>query len=193
MISQEVFLFLNMINNPITGIVIAGGKSSRMHTNKALINYHGIRLIDNAIQVIEDVSSEILVSSNIPIDKISYPIVIDEIPDIGPIGGLYSCLLASRTEQNVIIPCDVPNLNAELYQLLIKNAENVDAVIPRLPNGKVEPLVAFYKKSILPIIKLSIDNKDYKLVNFLSKINVKFIDIEDIRMFKNLNSPEDLL
>ncbi len=179
--------------NKITGIVIAGGKSSRMGQNKALIKYGSIRLIDNAIEILQNFTQNILISSNVSIQNVSYPIISDEFKNIGPIGGLYSSLKESKSELNIIIPCDVPNVNIGLYNKMIELCVDVDAVIPELPNGKLEPLIACYKKKILPIIDESICNNDYKLVNLLLKIKVRYIDVLDIEQFKNINSPEDLL
>jgi len=189
---MQGFLFLSMMNK-ITGIVIAGGKSTRMKHNKALIVYNKIRLIDNAIAIIDPFVSNLLVSSNEFIPAINYRIIKDEISNIGPIGGLLSCLKYSENELNIIIPCDTPHVSPHIYSLLIEKSENVDAVIPQLPNGKLEPLVACYKKSIIPVIEELINRGDYKLVNLFSKIKVKYLQIEDVLQFKNINTPEDLL
>ncbi len=182
-----------MVSNKITGIVIAGGKSSRMGQDKATIKYKGIRLIDYAINILQKYTQNILISSNNHISNIKHTVIPDKYKNIGPISGLYSCLKASKTELNIIIPCDVPDLNHRLYKILIENSKNVDAVIPRLPNGKLEPLIGCYKKAILPIIKNCINQNDYKLVNLLLKIKVKYIEIDDIEQFKNINTTNDLV
>ena len=179
--------------NSVTGIVIAGGKSSRMGTNKALMKYSGKMLIEHAISIIEPLSNQIIISSNEPLLQLKYNNITDKINDVGPIGGLYSCLMESNTNFNIVIPCDAPHIESNLYKLLIENSENVDAVIPRLPNGKLEPLVACYSKSIIPVIESSINSGDYKLVNLLSKLKVKYIDINNINQFKNINTPKDIL
>lgn len=178
--------------NRITGIVIAGGKSSRMGSNKALVMYKGKRLVDNAIQVVQNYTETILISSNVSIPNTIFSIIPDDIKNIGPIGGLFSSLKASNTDINIVIPCDVPHIETNLYKILIDNSDNVDAVIPRLPNGKLEPLIACYNKSIIPIIEKSINSGDYKLVNLLQKLNVKYIDVANIKQFKNINTPTDL-
>lgn len=177
----------------VTGIVIAGGKSSRMGTSKALIEYRGKRLIDNAIQILKVNSNTILISSNEIIPNITYPKIADEFKNIGPMGGLFSCLDASKTELNLVISCDAPHVESSLYRQLLENSEGFDAVIPRLPNGKLEPLIACYKKSILPIVLGQINILDYKMVHLLQKLRVNYIDFDDVELFKNMNSPEDLL
>ncbi|MDA3892977.1 MAG: molybdenum cofactor guanylyltransferase [Salinivirgaceae bacterium] len=182
-----------MHKSQITGIVIAGGKSSRMGQNKALLKYHGKRLIDNAIQLLQKYTQNIIVSSNEPIESIPYSILPDEVKDIGPMGGLHSGLRESKSEFNLIIPCDVPNIELGLFSNFIAACEGYDAVIPILPNGKYEPLVACYNKTIIPLIEKAIQNNDYKLVNLIDKAHVKFIEVINIDQFKNINAPNDLL
>lgn len=177
----------------ITGIVIAGGRSSRMGQNKALIQYNGVRLIDNAIKMLINFTDIVLVSSNEELKYIQYPIIEDEFDNLGPIGGLYSCLLASKTDCNLVIPCDVPNISVNLYRELLGDCEKYDAVIPVLPDGKYEPLVACYNKSILPLIEDAIRAIDYKMVNLINRANVKFVRVDDTKQFKNINTPDDLL
>jgi len=62
-----------------------------------------------------------------------------------------------------------------------------------LPDGKLEPLIACYKKSIIPIILGQIELKDYKMLHLLQKLRVNYINIEDADQFKNMNTPNDLL
>jgi molybdopterin-guanine dinucleotide biosynthesis protein A len=177
----------------LTAIVIAGGKSSRMGQNKSLIIYQGTRLIDNAIHLMENFTQNLLISSNADISTIFYPIIADDFSEIGPISGLYTCLKASKTELNLVIPCDVPYIKPVIYQKLLENTDGYDAVIPRLPNGKIEPLVACYKKSVLPVVLGQINLEDYKMIHLLDKLNVNYIDFEDAEQFKNMNTPNDLL
>lgn len=174
----------------VTGIILSGGKSSRMGQNKALMNFKGTRLIDNAISIIKPYVNKLLLSTNIAFN-LNIIEVADEYPNIGPIGGIYSCLKNSTTEKNLIIPCDVPNIPGHLYEQILKESNNFDAVIPKLANGKLEPLVAFYSSSILPIIERQIQLNDYKLVNLFSKLKVKYINVNDSSFFKNINTPED--
>ncbi len=180
------------MNNKLTGIVIAGGKSSRMGQNKALMNFNGKRLIDNAIDIIRPIVDTIFVSSNELLSNIEYPLLKDKYQNIGPISGLYSCLVESKTEYNIIIPCDVPLVTTQFYLELIKQFNGYDAVIPKLPNGKIEPLVAIYSKSILKVVHEQIQAKNYKLVNLFSLIKVKYVDVNDSSMFKNVNKPTDI-
>jgi len=179
-----------------TGIIIAGGKSSRIGTDKAFISYNNKMLIEYAISVIKPIADTIIISSNTPEKIKKFKVITDIYKNIGPVAGLYSCLKASQTDVNIVIPCDTPQLTTALYKQMLSEFQkykNLDAVVPRLPDGKVEPLIAVYSKKILPEIEKSIAVDDYKLVNLLSKINTKYVDITDIEQFKNINTPADLL
>jgi len=180
------------MHEKITGIVIAGGKSTRMGENKALVKYKHERLIDCAIRILDPVVDFLIISSNESLPKIPYIMVKDEIQNIGPIGGLYSALKKSKTEKNVVIACDVPNVTSEFYEKLIKNLNDYDAVIPEHSEGKLEPLVAVYSQNILPIVEEQIKNKEYKMMNLIAKLNVNFISVKYGSMFKNVNAPGDL-
>lgn len=176
----------------ITGIIFAGGKSSRMGQNKALVKYKRQRLIDRTIQLIKSSCDYLLISSNVPLKDVPYALVPDLIPNIGPLGGLYSVLTKTTTSGNIVLACDVPNIEPEFFDTLLSKSKGYDAVIPRLPNGKLEPLVAFYSKSIIPVIEEQIKNEDFKLVNLIFKLNVHYVDVRDEKMFKNVNAPTDL-
>jgi len=177
----------------ITGIILSGGKSSRMGSNKAFLNYQGELLIHRAISILKPLCSEIIISSNITDERLgNYPVIPDEIADIGPIGGIWSCLKASKSSINLVIPCDVPHVSTKLYEQLLNQFKGYDAVIPELPDGKLEPLIACYQSSIISNIEEQIREKDYKLINLLGKLNVKYVKVTEVAMFKNLNTPLDI-
>lgn len=177
----------------VTGIVIAGGKSSRMGTNKALVEYDGQRMIDRAIGIIRPLCDELIISSNEPIPSLNFPIVSDEHDSIGPMGGLYACLSQSKTDVNLIIPCDVPSLNTAIYEKLLEQHRGFDVVLPRHQEDKVEPLIAIYRTRVLAIINEQIALKDYKMMHLLDRLKVGYVDFEESIFFKNMNSPKDLL
>jgi molybdopterin-guanine dinucleotide biosynthesis protein A len=180
----------------ITGIIIAGGKSTRMGKDKAFIKYNGKMLIEYAVSVITPIVNSIIISSNNSQNIKNFNIVSDIYKNTGPIAGIYSCIKASQTFANIVVPCDTPFVSTGLLKMLItefQKNKNIDAVVPRLPDGKIEPLIAVYTKNILSETKKAIENKDYKLVNLLSNINTKYFDITDTEQFKNINTPNDLL
>ncbi len=176
----------------ITGIVIAGGKSSRMGENKALIVHNGQRLIDKAIQTIKPLCNELIISSNEHIPSLNYSIISDQHKSIGPMGGLHACLSQSKTDFNLLIPCDVPSITTAVYEKLLEKVQDYDVVLARHKADKVEPLIAIYKTSVLAVIKEQIILKDYKMMHLLKRVKVCYVDFEESSFFKNMNSPKDL-
>ena len=180
--------------NNITGIILSGGKSSRMGSNKAFIPYQGELLIHRAVKILKPLCSELLISSNQYDERFGHlKMIPDEIKEIGPIGGLFSCLKASRNKINLVIPCDAPNVTSDFYRQLLKQCGGVDAVIPRLPDGKLEPLIACYHSSVIPVMETQIVKKEYKLVSMLNVLKVHYLEVQDSAIFKNLNTPSDLI
>ena len=129
----------------LTGIILAGGKSRRMGQEKGLIELNGKFLIQYAIDVLQPICDTILISTNShSYDFLPYQKVADEFPNSGPMGGIYSCLKASTTIQNLVLSCDMPFIQSELLSDLIKNAEGYDVVVPWHGGQKFEPMCAYY-------------------------------------------------
>lgn len=184
----------------VTGIVIAGGKSSRMGAEKGLQLLAGKPLIGYALETLASVCSNILISSNSDAyATMGYEIVADEITDIGPIGGLYSALKQSKTEQNLILSCDLPFVNSELLLYLLQKSEGYRIVVPWQEGNHYEPLCAFYNKLIVPDIEENIKLGNHKLSNFFQKIKTNKLIINDKlpfysdSLFFNVNAPTELI
>jgi molybdopterin-guanine dinucleotide biosynthesis protein A len=182
-----------MQDSKVTGIILAGGKSSRMGSNKALMLYKNQRLIDMAIANLTPLVEELLISSNEPIPDIGLKIVSDIHKNIGPIGGLHACLTESKTAINLVVPCDVPMLPEGLYENMLGKMGSFDAVIPKYADGKLEPLIAMYNKSSAPAILEQINQNDYKIVNLLKKLKVCYMEVPETLNLHNINYPTDLV
>ena len=189
-----------MKNADITGIILAGGRSSRMGTDKAFIKIGNKTLIENAIDLIKDYCGEILISTNIHTGN-SFPerrLIPDERQGLGPIGGIYSCLKRSGTEQNLVIAVDIPYINNGLIQFLLSNVADFELVIPVTGKGKPEPLCAVYKKSILPYLEKMIAETDLKVQNLMKYCKTEKLNVSGEqkfyhdRLFHNVNTPDDL-
>ncbi len=187
-----------MINEGITGIILAGGASRRMGKDKGLCLYNGKELISYSIEILKPICDSIIISSNSPEDylKFGLQIVEDEIKSIGPIGGIYSCLNQSANTHNLVLSCDTPYIQKESMAYILSNSKGFDIVIPQHRNSYFEPLAGYYSSRIVPQIENSIQNKDYKLINLFAKVKFRSISTEVIPglslQYKNLNTPEDL-
>ena len=189
-----------MNKQKVTGIILAGGASSRMGKDKGLCEFRGKALINYAIEALVPLCDTILISSNNVDDyqEFGYQVVVDEYKGIGPIGGIYSSLRNSATKHNLVISCDTPFLVTQLLEYILSNSANYDVVVPEHSNSFIEPLAAYYSSNIIKQLESSIKRKDYKLMNFFTRVKFKSIKVDNIpgysnKLFKNLNTPDDLL
>ncbi|WP_299441221.1 molybdenum cofactor guanylyltransferase [uncultured Aquimarina sp.] len=173
----------------ITGIILAGGKSSRMGQDKGLKLHNGKPFIQHIINAIESVTNEILIiTSSIDYEIFEYPCIPDLIPDKGPVGGIYTGLKHTKTEQNLVLSCDVPFVTSTVLNNLISEYESNYDVI----TYEDIPLITLYSKSAERIFFESIEKKRLSLRKTLSTLKVKSIPIEEnIEPYvKNINTPQ---
>ena len=180
-----------------TGIILAGGKSSRMGQDKGLLEFQGKRLVEYSIELLKPLCSELLISVNqAGYKQFGIERIADQYKNCGPVGGLHAALNASSNEWNLVISCDTPFLNRELFDLLLKNQQDQMAVIPSHSTG-IEPLAALYHRNMALFFEQKIKEQDLKLHCILKNEKVKMVDVSGLlvkypKLFSNLNSPEDL-
>ena len=185
----------------ITGIVLAGGKSLRYGTNKALVEVDGIRLIERVIRVIQPLFENLMIITNTPreYDYLRIPMHEDVIKGLGPLGGVYTGLNIMSTESGFFVACDMPFLQPDLIRHMVEIKADFDAVVPKV-DWKIEPLHAIYTRNCLPAIKKLIDAHGYQIIRFFDNVRVRYVKEEEIRSFDselrsflNVNSPEELI
>ena len=183
----------------VTGIILAGGKSSRMGQDKGLLDLGGRKLVEIAAANLSQICSGIIISSNNSVyQQFGYRVIPDVHKDIGPMGGLFSALSASKTRFNIVLSVDLPFVNKALLEYLLGKAEGYEAVVPVSGKGFYEPLCAVYNCSVLPVIERCIGNREYKMHHFLDKLNLNKILISDSlpfytpQLFTNINTASDL-
>lgn len=180
----------------ISGFILAGGMSSRMGSDKALLLVQDEPLLRRMIRLVEPFCQTVAVSGN-KSDYLNFNIEV--VPDLlagcGPIAGIISSLKHSSTEWNLLVSVDVPFINPEFIQHLITNLGDYDCIIPRHEGG-VEPLMGLYHRQIIPVVEEMIGQGDYKLRRLLDKLNVRYVNCDPLvkefpRLFSNINFPED--
>jgi molybdopterin-guanine dinucleotide biosynthesis protein A len=181
----------------VTGVILAGGKSSRMGKNKALLPYRGKHLIDASIEILSGIFSNVVVSVRERNDYAghSLPKIVDQYDAIGPIGGICS-VLKSGYSSIFCVACDMPFLNEALITHLC-SIDGFDAVVP-VWEGREEVLHAVYSETLIPRLEDGIQSKRYKLTNALSSSNIRYVDQDEVLLydpsgasFKNVNTPGD--
>jgi molybdopterin-guanine dinucleotide biosynthesis protein A len=180
----------------INGYILAGGKSSRMGTDKGLLLFEGKAMIQYVIEQLQPVFDKLVIVSNNPeYEKFGLEVIPDLIKDIGPAGGIYTALKHSNSVLNFIVSCDMPFITEEAIDFIMKNTN--DSQIVLLENqGKLEPLFGIYSKDCEQIWLELIEQKTIKLQKMVSSFKLKTIPVENNEIFKesffkNINTKED--
>lgn len=183
----------------INVLILAGGKGSRMnYCNKILLQYNHQTFLERLKILFSDFNNIYLSlnsEQNFPTD--GFIRLDDDFKEIGPISGLYKGILESDLDYIFTVPCDVPNLTKDFIEYIASFVSPYhDAFLIRDKDGFIHPLLGVYTKKVLPIIKTAIKNNDFKVLNLVNKLDVKFIDLkytifDDKNILKNINTPED--
>ena len=185
----------------ITGVVQAGGKSTRMGGQpKALMELGGRRIIDRVVEVLRAVTQDVLLVTNTPelYAALGLPMVPDVFPDHGSLGGIYSGLHAAPGDAAFTVACDMPFLMPEVARLVIDRAALADVVVPKI-GGQFETLHACYAKACLGPMESRLREGRLKIVGFFDEVRVLAIAEAEVARFRapalvfmNVNTPDEL-
>ena len=187
-----------------SAIVLAGGMSRRLGRNKALEDVGGQPLILRVLDRLAEVADDAVVVVNgakragdLPLPG-SAQVVIDRYAGSGPLGGIYTGLSACSQQWGLVAACDMPFLNATLWQDILARRRGHDAVVPIL-DGRPEPTHAAYSKECLPRIEERLEAGDLKIARFLDDVRVAWTPQARVEAldpgrlsFFNVNTQEDL-
>jgi molybdopterin-guanine dinucleotide biosynthesis protein A len=201
-----------------TVVINAGGKSSRMGTDKALVEIGGRTMIEQIVDQTRGLGADTVVVTNTP-ERYAFlglPTVADLLPDKGALGGLYTAVHAATQPYAVVLACDMPFVNRPLLEHMMSLAAEVDAVIPRLtpapphppaggaPAGagegaEAEPFRAVYAKACLDPIRRALEAGKMRIISFFPEVRLRWIEEDEIRKFDpelmtfmNCNTVEEL-
>ncbi len=184
----------------VSGIILAGGSSSRLGRNKALARVAGCSLIERVLDVLRPLVSDLLLVAQPaePFAHLELSVVSDVYQGVGTLGGLHAGLSAIHTEYGLVVGCDMPFLNADLLRFMISQARGYDVVMPRV--GKYyEPLHALYARRCAPAMERSILAGRRRIRHALADLRIRYIEEFEIDRydpdhlsFFNVNTPEDL-
>ena len=183
----------------MNAVILVGGKSSRMGTNKAFLELKGKTFIELQIELLREMFDEISISANTPseYEYLNLPIFKDIYPGKGPLGGIYTSLINSSSLHTFMLACDMPFVGPELIKHLKDLTKEYDVVIPKSENG-LEPLHAFYSKNCIEPIKRELDENNLRIRSFFPQVNVKIVELDSLassdhfkNSIKNLNTMDD--
>lgn len=184
-----------------TGVLLAGGQSRRMKTNKALLDWQGEPLIAFQARRFQAWFSETILITNTPsvYAFLGLPMYPDRIPGLGPLVGIEAALSASRFPLAFVAACDMPFVDEGLVRYMVELAAEWDAVVPRIGRQR-EPLHAVYGKACLPHIAELIEGGTYAVAPLFSRVRTRYVEEDEVRrfgdperLFFNCNTPEDLV
>jgi len=179
----------------ITGIILAGGKSSRMGQDKGFLKLKGETFMSYIIEALKPIVGDIIiVSNNSDYDVFKLKRVADVMEDSGPLAGLYAGLLHSETENNIVLSCDVPLINTSVLKKLIVGFTPEIDVIQFESQGKTMPLIAMYKRDCMhPILKL-LQSNERRLRFAIEHLEVKTIQLDPElgETVRNINTVREL-
>lgn len=177
-----------------TGIILAGGKSSRMKEDKGLMLIGEKPMVEYVIDVLKPLVDDlIIISNNEEYKQFGYSVYSDIIKEKGPLGGICTGLFCSQSETNIVLSCDVPFVNESLISFLLNTHQNHQITIP-VKDERTHQLIGVFSKSCEAIFAMSIEKDELKLLDAFKNLNLNIVDANhfDSRLFKNLNSPNDL-
>lgn len=188
-----------VMSSGITAVILAGGTSSRMKSNKALLPYRGERFIERIFRTLSGIFQEVILVTNSPEMYRFLPcrIVADAFPGMGSLAGIQAGLSQSTTEYIFVVACDMPDLNEQLVRHLISRLQGADVVVPESESG-LEPLHAIYGKGCLAAMNGALASGRGKIVACFDRLRVDVVSRQEVagidpsfRSFRNINTPEE--
>jgi len=185
----------------LSAFILAGGQSTRMGRDKALVTIGGRTLLERVLESARAVTDDVRIVGDPAKYAAFAPTIPDIFPGCGPLAGIHAALRTSDREVNLILAVDVPFVTAELLRYLIDRAEELPmslATVVRTTNGW-QPLCAVYRREFAELAEKSMRGGRYKIDALFDASGTRVIVEEELHaagfsegLFRNLNTPEEL-
>ena len=178
-------------------VILCGGKSRRMGTDKAMLTLNGLPFIERLAGELSDFNELFIsVDSTDNHPQTGLPAIADIYPNCGPMGGLHAALSLCKADALLVLSCDMPLFRREFGEYLFSElTPDADAVVPRTSDGRVHPLCAVYRKTALPIFESLLDSGNFRMRDALANLLVKYVSIKDSSYYEkclqNVNTPAE--
>jgi len=183
---------------PMTAVVLAGGRGSRMKADKARLQVGGRTLLEHILAQLEGRFDEIVISvsagreSRLPaVIHARARFVPDDRPGLGPLGGILAALKAAKNEACAVVACDIPEVDLPLLRSLARAAGQADIAVPAGPAGHYEPLFAVYRRSVVPEIEAVLRTKERSVLPLYERCRTAVVGFRDPGRLRNLNTRAD--
>jgi|SRR5690625_1346684 len=180
------------------GVVLSGGQSTRMGTNKSLLPIDGKEAISHIVDELIQCTDDIIIIANEeqPYKFLNKQIFADRFPNRGPLAGLESAMYHYEAHIYYVAACDMPFVSCKVYRFLAEQLEGYDAVIP-IYEGREHPLAGVYRRSVLPHVQEQIKKNRLRMNSFHDLVKVKYVEsfatiADDVlrKHFFNMNNPK---
>ncbi|RYM02717.1 molybdenum cofactor guanylyltransferase [Sporolactobacillus sp. THM7-7] len=190
-----------MNKEDLTGIVLAGGRSRRFGSPKALMTWRGKRFIFYSIQAIKPLVSQIIVVSHLPqlLQLKDVTVIEDAVPykGNGPLAGIFTAMTTIRTPWYFVLPCDVPLITEKCVSTLIQFAdgeENPEVIVPCV-DGRAQPLIGLYHCNVKEKIECQLVKNQKSMRALLAGCKVQYMSVRSLSVekesFLNINTKKD--
>ena len=185
--------------SPISGVILAGGESRRLGTDKAFARVGALCLIERVLAVLRGLTDDlVIVANDSRFEGLGARVVPDAWPRAGALGGVYTGVAAARHERSLVLACDMPFPNPGLLRFIIALSAHHSAVMPRL-DGLLEPLHAAYARSTLQAMHALLSAGGRRIRDILPQVKVRYVSRPELELFDpehlslfNINTPADL-
>ena len=174
-------------------VVLAGGNSTRMGRDKRFLAFRGRPLVEHVCNQLRGAFPEVLVAANdaTRLAFLNLPVVPDAMPSQGPLGGIASALAVSNYDLNFFVACDIPFIDFTLVERLMRAAAGCDGAVPATPEGRLEPLFAVYRKSLLPAMRDALARGNRRIRDVFAQGRVNTIPLRGSLALRNLNTVQE--
>lgn len=188
------------VESELAAFVLAGGKSTRMGSDKAFLEFKGRTLLSRALDLAGSLTPDVRIVGQPARFAAFAPVVEDVFRDCGPLGAIHAALRDSLTELNLMLAVDMPFVSSELLRYLVERARNGSATVT-IPvcAGRRQPLCAVYRRSFAETAELALAQGRFRIDAQFEPRSTLVISEEELRekgfsaeMFRNLNTPEEL-
>jgi molybdenum cofactor guanylyltransferase len=183
----------------VTAFVLAGGRSSRMGSDKALLSFGNQTLLERALHTAAAVASKVLIVGSRQRYGGYGEVVEDVFADCGPLGGIHAALCITQTDWNLMLSVDTPLMEPEFLVWLLEQARaSRELIVVPEALGGLQPLAAVYRRPLRAVAEQSLKNRDYKIGHLFDLVPTRYISETEIgaagfspQIFRNVNTAEE--
>jgi molybdopterin-guanine dinucleotide biosynthesis protein A len=185
----------------VSAYILAGGRSTRMGTDKAFVLLNGRTLLARMLEAARSLTSDVRIVGDPSKYKTFAPVLEDIFPGCGPLGGIHAALRSSNTDLNIILAVDTPFVSLPLLEFLISRARSSPAALVTVAqaNGGLQPLCAVYRREFADAAEEALRAGHYKIGDLFDPAGTQVIGEEELGaagfsplIFRNLNTPDEL-